>query len=417
MANLVISSDFNLNNPSDFFGSNPVRTDLTSTGFHVYDAGTGNHVYITGQNFAYNGNKPISGTMTGLVCITGNGQETLFNMSGVYVDVVTNNSIDFTSFGQEVNYWLGANPTITTVPGGMSGSQTIQAPTGTNQVFGYTGNNTVVYTAPSNKFTISVNSVLDASNGNGTVTVYQGDPLAPTTANTERAVQTTQFGDGVSIQTSWLTKASLLHTTNAPEFSVLSELYLAYFNRAPDSLGLDYWASNAYDYIRGGTADVNANKLIANNFALSPESKAIYGTINQSSSVAELQNFVTKVYQNVLNRGPDQTGLDYWVNNLKTGASSPGSFIVDVVYAVNSQSGTTDKVYLSNKATAGEHFAVDVGLTNVQQGQNVMAVYNATYASSGAAAALNAANAQTNTYASSASLTTTPELIIHLIGF
>lgn len=416
MTNLVISSDFNLSNPSDFFGNNPVRTDMSSTGFHVYDVGTGNNVYITGQNIAYNSaGQAVSGTVTGIVCIAGNGQETLFNMSGANISIAYDNSQDWASFGQELNYWLGSNPTITTVPGGINGSQTIQAPTGANQVYGYTGHNTVVYTTPSTKFTINVDSLLSPSNGQ--VTVYQGDPLAPTSANTMHAVQTVQFSDQ-SIQTQWLTKASLLHTTDVTEFTILSEMYLAYFNRAPDALGLDYWASQAYDWhaAQPGVAMSQINKDIANVFAGTPEAISTYGSVTQQSSAAELQNFVTKVYQNVLDRAPDSAGLNYWVNNLQTGASSPGSFIRDVIYSVNAQSGTADKVYLSSKQTVADYFSVQMGLTNVTQAQNVMNTFNHTYETSGATAAINAANAQTNSYMSEASLTANPELIIHLVG-
>lgn len=413
MTALVVSSDYNVNNPKDFFGDHPIRTDISSNGFHVYDAGTGNNIYISGSGIQYNASgQGVAGTVNSIVCVTGNGQETLFNLSGANIDIAYANSQDWSS-AQELNYWLGPNPTVSTVPGGLAGQQTISAPSGVNEVYGYTGHNTVVYSAPSTNFTLEVNSILSPSNG--TVTVYQGDPLSPITANTQHAIQDIQFADQ-TLKTEWFTKASLLHDVNPSEFSVLSELYLAYFNRAPDAVGLDYWASNAYDYIAGGMSEPAANKAIANNFALSPESKAIYGTVNQNSSVADLTNFVTKVYQNVLNRGPDSDGLNYWVNNLQTGKSTPGGFITDVVYAVNSQSGTTDKIYLSNKAAVGEHFGVEVGLTNSVQAQNVMAVYNATYNSSGPAAAVHAANAMTDSYASEVSLIGQPELIVHLLG-
>ena len=414
MTNLVISSDFNLSNPTDFFGNNPIRDSQSSTGFHVYDAGTGNNVYLTGQNLQYNSSgQPVSGTINSIVCITGNGQETLFNMTGASID--PGNSPDFPTFGQELNYWLGPNPSITTVPGGINGSQTIQAPAGANQVYGYTGHNTVVYSAPSTQFTIQVDNILSPSNGG--VTVYQGDPLAPASANSLHAIQSIQFSDQ-TVQTQWLTKASLLHTTDATEFTILSEMYLAYFNRAPDALGLDYWASQAYDWhaAQPTVAMSEINKNIANVFSGTPEAISTYGTVTQQSSVPELQNFVNKVYQNVLDRAPDTGGLNYWVNNLQTGASSPGSFIRDIIYSVNAQTDSADKLFLSSKQTVADYFSVQMGLTNVTQAQNVMNTFNHTYETSGANAAINAANALTNSYMSEASLSANPELIIHLVG-
>lgn len=416
MTNLVISSDFNLNNPQDFFGNHPVRTDVSSTGFHVYDAGTGNNVYLTGQNIrADSTGKALSGTINSIVCITGNGQETLFNMTGANIDIVQADSQDFATFGQEIAYWLGPNPTITTVPGGINGSETISAPSGANQVYGYTGHNTVVYNAPSTQFTINVDNLLSASNG--TVTVTQGDPVYSGNVNTLHAIQSIQFSDQ-TIQTSWLTKASALHQTDAAEFNVLSQMYLAYFNRAPDAVGLDYWASEVVnrEAAHPGTTAFSINGDIANIFSTTPEAISAYGTVTAQSSVTQLQSFVTNVYTNVLNRAPEQDGLNYWVKQLQTGDSSPGSFIRDIIYAVNGQSGTADSIYLTSKTAVGSHFATSQGLTDVAQAQNVMHTFNTTYNSSGATAAVTAANALTDSYASGPSLTAHPELIVHLVG-
>lgn len=414
MPNLVISSDFNLSNPQDFFGNHPIRSDMSSSGFHVYEAATGNNIYISGQNLQYaSSGQAISGTVNSIVCITGNGQETLFNLSGANIDIQYDNSQDWASFGQELNYWLGPNPTITTIPGGMGGSQSIAAPAGTNDVYGYTGHNTIVYSAPSSQFTIDVDNLLSPSNG--TLTVYQGDPLAPISTNTLHAVQSIQFSDQV-IQTGWLTGASMLHTTDASNFSFLSEVYLAYFNRAPDAIGLDFWAAGAYDMhtAQPGRPMSDIIKNIANTFAESPEAISAFGTVNAQSSIPELENFVNKVYTNVLNRTPDKGGLDFWVDALHRGYSSPGEFIYNVVSVVNQQSGTADKLYLSNKMNVGEYFAVTNGLTNLDQASHVMDVYNSTYASSGVGAAVNAARQLTDSYV--ANLDTQPEMVVHLVG-
>lgn len=416
MPNLIISSDFNLSNPKDFFGNNPTRSDISSNGFHVYDAGTGNNIYISGQNIQYNSTgQATSGTVNSIVCLTGNGQETLFNLSGANIDINYDNNQDWASFSQELNYWLGSNPTITTIPGGMNGSETINAPSGTNQVYGYTGHNTVVYNGPSSQFTINVDNLLSASNG--TITVTEGDPVYSGNVNTLHAVQTIQFSDQ-TIQTSWLTKASALHQSDPAEFNVLSQMYLAYFNRAPDAVGLNYWASEVVDReaAHPGTSAFSINGDVANIFSTTPEAINTYGTVTSQSSATQLQTFVTNVYNNVLNRAPEQDGLNYWVSQLQTGKSSPGSFIRDIIYAVNGQSGTADSIYLNGKTAVGSHFATSLGLTDVEQAQNVMHTFNTTYNTSGAGAAVAAANALTDSYASEASLTAHPELMIHLVG-
>lgn len=416
MSNLVVSSDFNLANPQDFFGQHPIRSNMSSTGFDVYFAENGNNIHINGQNIQYGPNgDAVSGTVTGITCLTGNGQETLFNLTNANINLQDANDQNFPNFGAEVNYWLGPNPTITQIPGGMAGSETIAAPSGINNVYGYTGNNKVVYSAPSTQFTIDVDNLF--SSANGTLTVTQGDPLTSGNSNTLHAIQSIQFSD-MTIDTSWLTGASLLHSTQPEEFSVLSEIYLAYFNRAPDALGLDFWAAGAYN-IHNSQPNLSwseINGMIANVFSGTPEAISTFGTVTSQSTTAELQNFVTRVYDNVLNRAPEEGGLNFWVDALHSGACSPGSFIRDIINSVNQQTGTADKIYLSSKDAVGEYFAVTAGLTDTVQAQNVMQTFNATYDTSGATAAINAANALTDFYYSAPSLQAHSELIVHLAG-
>jgi hypothetical protein len=69
------------------------------------------------------------------------------------------------------------------------------------------------------------------------------------------------------------------------------ELYVAYFNRAPDSTGLLFWGS--------ALADGMSMNEIARLFFDQPETQALYGG---SSSTGD---FVTAVYSNILGRAPD----------------------------------------------------------------------------------------------------------------
>jgi hypothetical protein len=79
-------------------------------------------------------------------------------------------------------------------------------------------------------------------------------------------------------------------------------LYQAAFARTPDTPGLSFWI---------GQMDSGAALLgVAGQFISSAEFTAKYGA-NPSNG-----DFVTLLYQNVLNRLPDQAGLDFWVNQL-----------------------------------------------------------------------------------------------------
>ncbi len=84
-------------------------------------------------------------------------------------------------------------------------------------------------------------------------------------------------------------------------------LYQAAFDRTPDQDGLEYWI----DERDGGSTMTQ----IANNFILSDEFQDLYGDPDTVSNEA----FLTLVYQNVLNRTPDQAGYAYWIAELERG--------------------------------------------------------------------------------------------------
>ena len=77
----------------------------------------------------------------------------------------------------------------------------------------------------------------------------------------------------------------------------VSRLYLAYYKRLPDTDGLKYWIEQK---INGMTLND-----MSQHFADAAEFKSTYGTLSD-------EEFVKLVYQNVLNRSADQSGLNYW---------------------------------------------------------------------------------------------------------
>jgi Ca2+-binding RTX toxin-like protein len=84
-------------------------------------------------------------------------------------------------------------------------------------------------------------------------------------------------------------------------------LYQAAFARTPDTPGLKY-QTNALD---------TALNLwqVAGNFIASPEFQSMYG----SPATVTDARFVTLLYNNVLDRNPEQAGYDYHMNNLAGG--------------------------------------------------------------------------------------------------
>src|ERR1700683_1013645 len=107
----------------------------------------------------------------------------------------------------------------------------------------------------------------------------------------------------------------------------ITELYLGYYDRAPDNTGMQFWLSAYNTAIAAGADPTTELTTLANDFANSGESTAIYPYLT-SPNPADAASFVTQVYNNMLNRAPDTPGLNFWVMELTTGLGTPGSLIV-----------------------------------------------------------------------------------------
>jgi uncharacterized protein YkwD len=103
----------------------------------------------------------------------------------------------------------------------------------------------------------------------------------------------------------------------SPEFgstaAPVARLYFAYFNRMPDYGGLTFWMGR----IRSGASIFE----VSSSFVQSAEFISTYGALDSTE-------FVQRVYQNVLNRSADPSGLYYWVSQLGT-AMNRGQVMVN----------------------------------------------------------------------------------------
>ena len=84
-------------------------------------------------------------------------------------------------------------------------------------------------------------------------------------------------------------------------------IYKAAFDRVPDAGGLGFWI-NAMD-------DGASLLSVARGFLNSAEFQGVYG-----ANVSD-RDYVTRLYNNVLDRNPDQGGYDFWLGALAKGAS------------------------------------------------------------------------------------------------
>ena len=102
-------------------------------------------------------------------------------------------------------------------------------------------------------------------------------------------------------------------------------VYQAAFNRTPDNAGLKYWIG----LMDGGYALAG----VASGFIASTEFKTLYG----SNPTNEL--LVSKLYDNVLHRTPDEGGYNYWVGLLNTKKIDTISTLINFSESTENQAG------------------------------------------------------------------------------
>ncbi|MFA8387595.1 MAG: DUF4214 domain-containing protein [Pelagibaca sp.] len=153
----------------------------------------------------------------------------------------------------------------------------------------------------------------------------------------------------------------------------LIEMYIAYFNRAPDAVGLSFWS----------TAHANGLSLeeVAEGFADQPETRALYP--QDSRNIL----FVHEVYQNVLGRAPDMDGLRFWSHALDDGELSRGTFILEMLRGAKADppEGASqvfvdrqlaDRDYLDQKTELGALYAVHHGMSNTDDASRVLSLFD-----------------------------------------
>ncbi|GGC13187.1 hypothetical protein GCM10011363_32380 [Marivita lacus] len=163
------------------------------------------------------------------------------------------------------------------------------------------------------------------------------------------------------------------------------EIYIAYFNRAPDAVGLGFW----------GTAYANGTSLedIAALFAGQAETAALY-----PEDLSNLR-FISEIYQNVLGRAPDLEGVVFWETALDAGTVSRDRFILELLNGAKADLPHTadaslvarqaaDRSYLEMKTELGAQFALDRGLSDLDAALQVMDLFDGSAASFEAASAL-----------------------------
>jgi len=136
-----------------------------------------------------------------------------------------------------------------------------------------------------------------------------------------------------------------------PNNTSVTKLYVATFDRAPDSSGLDYWVNDSGLSL----------EEIAKSFFDQPETKYLY------PDGFDDYDFILAIYKNLFKRIPDSAGGDYWQGELANGTVSKSGFILAVVNGAKDD----DAKILANKTEVGLKF-VGLGSIDIKLSKSIM---------------------------------------------
>lgn len=381
MTTVSFFTGWNMLTQQTWFGT---TTGATSTRITITD---GFHTGIYFGQFTYPSASDVQGVLQGFQQF--NGTTLVENVTGANVDAHTANTLIANNQLQTLfQIGLPGNDTIN-----GSSSNDVLAGYGPNTTFtGGGGNDTLIATGTGNTSVYSGASRNYTVNATSTAATVQ-DRTGTDGIDTLTSIQTLRFPDQTIDLSSAIKTAGLTST----QLTQLVDLYVAYFNRAPDAIGLDFWG--------GALKDGASLATLAAAFASSPEAQAAY------PSTLSNGDFVTSVYTNVLGRNTDSGGFAFWVGQLQSGAVTKGNFVLNIIQSVLGQPSTApDAQYIANKYTVGSHFALTQGLSDGGWAKTVMSGVN------GTAASVTAANAQTDAFAAIAATSTGAEFTVKIVG-
>ncbi|MFT6675926.1 MAG: serralysin [Sulfitobacter sp.] len=239
---------------------------------------------------------------------------------------------------------------------GSGGNDDLFGQQGNDQIDGGSGTDTAHFSGNQSSYTLALSSLSTVISDRR----ESGDGTDQLTALEFLSFETDLLGSPFD-----LTKFAGPASLSGAQLESFIELYIAYFNRAPDAVGLNFWGTQ---FANGLTLDEMAAL-----FAPQDETLTTYppGTSNE--------DFAFSVYKNVLGRDPDPDGFTFWVGQLDAGNFSRDQFILEVLRGV--QSDSPDREYLDSKVDLGAYFAVHKGLSNVANASAAMALYDGSQSS------------------------------------
>lgn len=267
----------------------------------------------------------LTGTRYRLVVANGAVQDAAGNHAEAYRDLV------FTTAGVGTGT-LGSDGDDSLQ--GTSGDDRLHVGLGNDRVLGGAGQDTAVLRMFPNAYTISGSGTLTAQYASYTTTL--------------ESIEELEFGSSFATR---LPVADLMGGVAQDKLAKLTDLYLAFFGRAPDVSGLEYW-------MRSQMNEGKDFARISKDFSWSNEAQALF------PANAGNRDFVRLVYVNCFGREPDQAGWDYWTGRLSAldpqhpeYLNNRGAFVGELVLgAYAPSSGPEDRGYLGNRHEVGMYY-------------------------------------------------------------
>jgi hypothetical protein len=155
----------------------------------------------------------------------------------------------------------------------------------------------------------------------------------------------------------------------ADPFSQIELIYIAYFNRAGDPGGQNYWDTQ----LIAGNDTAQAQSAIAASYSVQVESQGEYPFLANplGASQASIASFLNSVYENLFDR-PADAGAGYWQNQINaaittgkplTIANAIGAICLDIAYGAQNTAVGQDQTVLANKVAVPD-FLTDAFASN-----------------------------------------------------
>lgn len=386
--------------------SNTDNTFIINDSGYMSKAGTSWHMSIHTPTVLVDtgGNDTVDAS-----AITNSGTTVFDFQNGLFIG--TEQTLEIYTWSEQA--WSGALPPPAPLPRlqiqpgtivetyiGTNGIDLIYAHAGNQVINGGGGIDTLAYSGSQSSYTLTLSasgtSLADRRpEENGTDTLINIEFLSFDTGIRGGQFDLSLFGGSAG-----LAEVDMLNVV---------ELYIAYFNRAPDAMGLNYWGTRF-------SQDFTLPEM-AESFFVQPETRSLYeAALDTDGSLTDAQSFVSAVYTNVLGRAADQNGFNYWVDELQNNPDiTPGIFILAILNGAKNPSNPVpqsalDQQYLATKADLGAYFAVIKGMSDVDNAVDVMMRYD------GSQAGVDAAIAATDSFYADALDAANGEFLMPLVG-